>query len=82
MGLLKTAGKVAVASAVHGRIQRRQQKRWAAEDAAADQTAPIPQAPPAAVDDMLTQLERLGKLRESGVLTDAEFSAQKARLLG
>ena len=34
MGLLKTAAKVAVASSVHGRIQRRQQARWAAQDQA------------------------------------------------
>ena len=43
MGILKTAAKVAVASSVHGRIQRRQQQRWAAQDQA---TAPAPpQAP-------------------------------------
>jgi len=31
--------------------------------------------------DILTQLERLGKLRDSGVLTEEEFQAQKERLL-
>lgn len=35
MGLLETAGKAAVASAVHGRVQRRQQMRWARQDAEA-----------------------------------------------
>ena len=40
MGILKTAATVAVASSVHGRIQRRQQNRWAAQDAAAAQPAP------------------------------------------
>jgi hypothetical protein len=83
MSLLRTASRVAVASSVHGRIQRRQRERWAAADqAAVAQPAPQPPAPAAAVDDVLAQLERLGKLRESGVLTEAEFSAQKARLLG
>jgi hypothetical protein len=83
MSLLRTAGRVAVASSVHGRIQRRQRERWAAADqAAVAQPAPTPPTPPAAVDDVLARLERLGKLRESGVLTEAEFSAQKARLLG
>ena len=43
MGLLKTAATVAVASSVHGRIQRRQQARWAAQDQAA---APAPTPPP------------------------------------
>ena len=45
MGLLKTAATVAVASSVHGRIQRRQQQRWAAQDQANAAAAPAP--PPA-----------------------------------
>jgi len=47
--------------------------------------APPPQAapaPPAAQPDMIDQLKRLGELRDAGVLTDDEFAAQKARLLG
>ncbi len=85
MSLLRTASRVAVASAVHGKVQRRQQQRWAAQDQA---PAPAPDAAPAAAapvigtDDLITQLERLGQLRDSGVLTEAEFAAQKARLLG
>lgn len=39
MGLLKTAAKAAVVSSVHGRVQRRQQQRWAAQDAAAGTVA-------------------------------------------
>ena len=42
MGLLKTAATVAVASSVHGRIQRRQQQRWAAQDQAPAAPAPPP----------------------------------------
>lgn len=46
MGLLKTAAKVAVASSVHGKVQRRQQQRWAAQDAASQQMlAPVHPAP-------------------------------------
>lgn len=91
MGLLKTAARAAVASSVHGRVQRRQQQRWAAAAhpvAAAPQfVVPAEQAPAAAppapaTDDLLATLERLGNLRDSGVLTEAEFAAQKARLLG
>ena len=51
MGLLKTAATVAVASSVHGRIQRRQQARWASQDqaaAAAAPPAPAAAAPPPA----------------------------------
>lgn len=74
MGLFKTAARVAVASSVHGRVQRRQQSKWAAQDAA---------AAPAAGDmgAMLEQLTKLGELKAAGVLTDAEFEAQKARIL-
>jgi hypothetical protein len=40
--------------------------------------------PPAAMPavDSVTQLERLGRLRDRGLLTDEEFAAQKAKLLG
>ena len=45
MGLLKTAATVAVASSVHGRIQRRQQSRWAAQDQAGGSAVPAPPPP-------------------------------------
>lgn len=45
MGLLKTAAKAAVASSVHGRVQRRQQNRWAAQDQARAAAAPAPPPP-------------------------------------
>lgn len=90
MGLFKTAAKVAVASHVHGKVRRRQSQRWAAEDAAtaaaqagaplgSSHTAPAPSSSPA--DDVLTRLAQLGELRAAGVLTDAEFEAQKAKML-
>ena len=43
-------------------------------------------APPAAAaapaEDAIAQIERLGKLKEQGLLTDEEFAAQKAKILG
>jgi hypothetical protein len=88
VGLIKTAAKVAVASHVHGRVQRRQQQRWAAEDqraAAAQGQARIPTnsdaAPIQSSGGRLAELKTLGELKESGVLTDAEFEAEKARIL-
>jgi Short C-terminal domain len=43
---------------------------------------PAPTSPrPLSTIDLLDQLERLGRLRDSGVLTDDEFQEQKARLL-
>ncbi|MBK8447687.1 MAG: SHOCT domain-containing protein [Micropruina sp.] len=96
MGLFKTAAKVAVASSVHGRVQRRQANRWAAQDqasAAAPPPPPVhaappmhavpPPAPPAedAMARRIAQLTQLGELRTAGVLTDAEFEAQKSVIL-
>jgi hypothetical protein len=43
---------------------------------------PAPAAPAMSSTDMIAQLEQLGRLHESGVLTDEEFAAQKAKLLG
>jgi hypothetical protein len=97
VGILKTAATVAVASSVHGRIQRRQQQRWAAQDEGAGQApppaaqpppqaAPPPQATPAQppsadMSERLAQLAQLSDLKNAGVLTDAEFDQQKARIL-
>lgn len=92
MSLLRSAGRVAAASAVHGRVQRRQQQRWAAQDQAAaaqaqatQPPAPAPAATPAAApmdfDTKIAQLEKLGELRDKGILTDVEFEVQKAHLL-
>lgn len=77
MGLLSTAAKVAVASSVHGRVQRRQQQRWAAQD---QHAAHPPVAAPGG-NDRIEQLRQLGELRQAGVLTDAEFEAEKARIM-
>lgn len=91
MGLLRTAVRAHVATRVIGSTHRRQKQRWAAQDAAAVQAGQAAQpvaAPAAPTDDaapaaasVLDQLAQLGQLRDSGVLTDAEFEAQKQRIL-
>ncbi len=84
MGLIKTAAKVAVASSVHGRVQRRQQQRWAAQDAQALGSYPAASQPLPTGDPQATQLAnlaQLGELRAAGVLTEAEFQAKKAAIL-
>ena len=86
-GVARTAVVAGTASAVAGRVQHRQQGRWAAqEQQAAAQQAPAPEpqyAEPAAsgTDDKLAQLKQLGELRDAGVLTDAEFEGQKGKIL-
>lgn len=98
MGLFRTAGRAAVVGSVFGRVQRRQQQRFAAEDAAAAAAAghrmppeppttavpppPVPAAVADPTDHLLAQLKQLGELKSAGVLTDKEFQAQKARILG
>jgi Short C-terminal domain len=82
-GLLGGIARVAVASgtatAVSNRVSRRQANRWA-EQAPADQEPP-PEVP-APASDPIEQLTKLGELRDKGVLTEEEFAAQKAKLLG
>jgi hypothetical protein len=46
------------------------------------QAAPAPQVAPASQEDAISQLERLGTLKDQGVLTEEEFQAQKAKILG
>jgi hypothetical protein len=80
MRLIRTAARTAViagtATRVHGRVAARQQGRWADQTAAPPHAAPAPD--PSA---MITALTELGRLRDSGVLTEAEFDVQKALVL-
>ena len=82
MPLLRGVARVAVisgtATAVSNRVSRRQADRWSQEDQGQYQE-PAPAAPPAA--DPLEELKKLGELKTAGVLTDAEFEAQKAKIL-
>jgi predicted Zn-dependent peptidase len=67
-----------VAAGVAGRVQHRQQQKWAAEDQAAYEQ----QAPPAAQADYTAELEKLAKLRDEGVITAEDYEAKKKQLLG
>jgi hypothetical protein len=94
-GLIRGVARVAVvagtATAVSGRVSRRQQGRWAAKEQAA---APPAETPPAQaspqdapagqggdMDSKLAQLKELGALKQQGILTDAEFEVQKDKIL-
>lgn len=83
-GLLRGMARVAVvsgtATAASNRVNRRQSQRWAAQEQAAyPQEAPA--APDAAGESRIDQLKALGELKSQGVLSDAEFEAEKARIL-
>jgi hypothetical protein len=80
-GMARTAVVAGTATAVSNRVSRRQAGRWAQQDASyyePEQSA----APVAAAPDPIEQLKELAELHQQGVLTDDEFAAQKAKLLG
>jgi hypothetical protein len=87
-GVARTAVIAGTATAVSGRVQRRQAERYVDRDAqiAAErsqayyQQAPPPQA--ASAGDAVQQLKDLAELKNQGVLTEEEFAAQKAKILG
>ncbi|HYN66705.1 MAG TPA: SHOCT domain-containing protein [Ornithinibacter sp.] len=115
-GVARTAVVAGTATAVSGRVQRRQADKYAERDAHAaaqrsaayeeemgaqqqqqqyappqpqyaappqQQYAAPPEPPPvASQEDLISQLKQLGELRDSGILTEDEFAAQKAKLLG
>lgn len=83
-GLVGVAARTAVVAGTAGRVSRRQQQKYAAQDAEAQQAAPDPAAPApvGAVDDTAAQLEKLAQLNKEGILTDEEFAAKKKQILG
>lgn len=90
MGLIRMAARTAVvagtATAVSGRVAHRQAQHWAAQDASAAQQQYAQQqyqqnsAPTG--DAVTRQLTQLAALHSQGILTDAEFAAKKAQILG
>jgi hypothetical protein len=96
-GVARTAVVAGTATAVSNRVSRRQGERWQTQAeaeayqqqqqaaayqqqaAAAAAQAPPPAAPSA--DDKMAKLQQLGELHASGILTDEEFAAEKAKIL-
>ena len=90
-GVARTAVVAGTATAVSGRVQRRQASRWAEQDAQQQQQQyaqqpvyqePVYQEPPPPPPpDPIAQLKQLAALKDQGILTEEEFSAQKAKIL-
>jgi hypothetical protein len=82
-GIARTAVVAGTATAVSNRVSRRQAGRWAEQDQAAfERQAPPVEPAGADMQSRIEQLRELAQLKEQGVLTEAEFAAQKARVLG
>ncbi len=85
-GLVGTAARAGVAMGVAGRVQHRQQQKWAAQEQEQyEEQAPPPQAAaPAAsaAPDYAAELEKLAGLRDQGVISAEDFEAKKKQILG
>jgi Short C-terminal domain len=83
-GMARTAVVAGTATAVSNRVSRRQAGRWAAQEQAPEQQRqpPAQQAPTNGSGDPVEKLKQLGELHQSGVLTDDEFAAAKAKVIG
>ncbi len=93
--MARTAVVAGTATAVAGGVSRHQaakadqaeaeadeQQQMAAEQAAAAPAAAAPAAGGALDPAALAQIEQLAQMKESGALTEEEFTAAKARILG
>jgi hypothetical protein len=84
-GVARTAVIAGTATTVSNRVSRRQANRWAQQDEQQYQQQAAAAAPPPAAapaPDPVSQLKELAALKDQGVLTDEEFAAQKAKILG
>lgn len=84
-GVARTAVVAGTATTVSGRVRRRQNKKYAAQEQVSYQQQPTyQQAPPPApvpAADPISQLKDLAELKQQGILTEEEFAVQKARVL-
>jgi hypothetical protein len=92
-GVARTAVVAGTATAVSNRVSRRQANRWSSQQdqqyaeqqqqyAQPQYAAPPPQpVAPAPAPDTIQQLKDLAELKNQGILTEAEFEAQKAKVL-
>ncbi len=83
-GVARTAVIAGTATTVSNRVSRRQGQRWQAqeEEQMQQQAAPAPPAQAQPEKSTVDQLKELGELKTQGILTEEEFAAQKAKILG
>ena len=84
-GVARTAVIAGTATHVSNNVSRRQTNRWAQQEQAQapqEQYAAPPPPPEEDRDKQIAQLKELASLKEQGILTEEEFAAQKAEILG
>jgi hypothetical protein len=93
-GVARTAVVAGTATAVSGRVQRRQAEKYADRDAQIAETRgagyaqgaqAVSEPPPAPAEtgsDSVAELKQLAELKDAGILTEEEFAAKKAQVLG
>jgi len=83
-GMARTAAIAGTAQAARNRVNKRQSERWAEQEAAEGPGQPMAEGQPAAApqESPVEQLKELAQLKEQGILTEEEFAAQKAKILG
>ena len=84
-GMARTAVVAGTATAVSNRVSRRQAERWSQQEQGYPPQEAYAAPPPAAGDDrdrQIAQLKELADLKAQGILTEEEFAAQKAEILG
>jgi hypothetical protein len=91
--MARTAVVAGTATAVSNRVSRRQYNRWSDQEAAQQQqqaaaqpqyveAAPAPAAAAApSAEEKIALLKEIAELHDSGILSDAEFEVQKAKIL-
>ncbi len=79
----RTAVVAGTATAVSGRVARRQQSKYAGQDAQyTQQQAAAAEQGVEQVVDPATQIQQLAQLKDQGLLTEEEFAAKKKLILG
>ena len=82
-GVARTAVIAGTATHVSNNVSRRQAQKWnAQEQEQAAQQAPAQAPAEMSNQDQFAELKQLGELKEQGILTQAEFDAKKAQILG
>ena len=81
-GVARTAVVAGTATAVSNRVSRRQAERWQGQEAPEQPAQAAPAAPAQPEKSAVDQLKELGELKDQGILTEEEFAAQKAKVLG